>query len=177
MSLELVVVKAIWVMLPAYFLNSVAVLVGGGRPIDGGRTWRGNRILGDGKTWRGGIGGFLAGMLLAIVLNEINGSLSAPLPVFPDQVIVSLPAGAMLGDTAGSFVKRRTGRIRGAPFPGVDQLSFVIGAFVLTWIVVPKWFSSTFTLPVFVTAIVLTLILHLGTNAVAYFLGLKNEPW
>ena len=38
MILETVAV-AVWVMLPAYIPNNVAVLAGGGRPIDGGRTW------------------------------------------------------------------------------------------------------------------------------------------
>ena len=48
------VAVAIWAMLPAYIPNNVAVLAGGGRPIDGGRTLDdGNRALGDGKTWRG----------------------------------------------------------------------------------------------------------------------------
>ncbi|MFB6219607.1 MAG: CDP-archaeol synthase, partial [Halobacteriaceae archaeon] len=61
MVLEVVGV-ALWAMLPAYVPNNAAVLVGGGRPIDGGRTWRGRRLLGDGKTWRGTAGGVAAGV-------------------------------------------------------------------------------------------------------------------
>ncbi len=33
------IVIAFWAMLPAYVPNNAAVLAGGGRPIDGGRTW------------------------------------------------------------------------------------------------------------------------------------------
>ncbi|HUU07508.1 MAG TPA: CDP-archaeol synthase, partial [Thermoplasmata archaeon] len=42
----------LWLMLPALIPNPAAVLVGGGTPMDLGRTWRGRRVLGDGKTWR-----------------------------------------------------------------------------------------------------------------------------
>lgn len=43
---------------PAYISNAGMVLVGGGKPIDGGRNWRdGRRIFGDHKTWNGLIKG------------------------------------------------------------------------------------------------------------------------
>ena len=39
---------------PAYISNAGMVLVGGGKPIDGGKNWRdGRRIFGDHKTWNG----------------------------------------------------------------------------------------------------------------------------
>jgi len=60
MDIVAVVVVAFWVMLPAYIPNNVAVLAGGGRPIDGGRTLGGSRLLGDGKTWRGTAAGTAA---------------------------------------------------------------------------------------------------------------------
>ncbi|MDX1747598.1 MAG: CDP-archaeol synthase, partial [Halobacteriales archaeon] len=66
------VVGALWAMLPAYIPNNAAVLFGGGRPIDGGRTWDGRRVLGDGKTWRGTVAGTLAGTAVALVLNALN---------------------------------------------------------------------------------------------------------
>jgi len=53
MNVYVAVVTAVWLMLPAYIPNNAAVLGGGGRPIDGGRTLGGHRMLGDGKTWRG----------------------------------------------------------------------------------------------------------------------------
>jgi len=34
-----------------------------------------------------------------------------------------------------------------------------------------------FTLPVLVVVVVLTPLLHVGTNVLAYQLGLKDEPW
>jgi len=45
-------------IVPGYLSNAGMVLVGGGKPIDGGRTLKdGRRILGDNKTWSGLIKG------------------------------------------------------------------------------------------------------------------------
>lgn len=172
---------ALWAMLPAYLPNNVAVLAGGGRPIDGGRRMGENRVLGDGKTWRGTAVGTLAGTALALALNVVHdavaGALSVSLPFFPLRVGVALAFGAMLGDIGASFVKRRTGSDRGAAFPGLDQLDFVVGALVTTAVVAPDWFGTTFTLPVLVAVLVATPVLHVVTNVGAYLLGLKDEPW
>lgn len=181
MALVEVVVTAIWAMLPAYVPNNVAVVAGGGRPIDAGRYWRGARLLGDGKTWRGLAVGTLAGLMLAIGLTAVAPAVGAlvgvALPEFPLHAAVSLPLGAMLGDIGGSFLKRRTGRERGAPFPGLDQLDFVVGALAVTFAVAPAWAIETFTPAVLVAIVVLTPFLHLVTNGIGYTLGLKNEPW
>ena len=180
MVLEVVAV-AVWAMLPAYVPNNAAVLAGGGRPIDAGRTWNGKRVLGDGKTWRGTAVGIAVGALLALGLNAINpavtDALGIDLPEFPIAAIVALPVGAMLGDMLASFLKRRTGRERGAPFPVVDQLDFVVVALALTALLAWEWFRATFTLPVIVVVLVLTPVLHVLTNGIAYALGLKDEPW
>ena len=176
--LELILV-AIWAMLPAYIPNNAAVLAGGGSPIDGGRRWRGKRILGDGKTWRGTAAGITTGALLALALNRVapTAILGVTTPHFPVAAILSLPAGAMAGDIAGSFVKRRLGTDRGAPVPGIDQLDFVIGALLLTVIAAPGWFSRTFTLPVIGVVFVITPVLHVLTNVIGYVIGQKQEPW
>ena len=171
------VLTGIWAILPAYLPNSVAVLVGGGPPIDGGRSWRGSRLLGDGKTWRGFLGGTLAGALLALAMNALRPGLAPTLPAFPAPAVLTLPLGAMLGDVAGSFLKRRSGRERGAPAPVLDQLGFVVVALALTFAAAPGWTTRTFTLPVLVVVVLLTPVVHLVTNGGAYLVGLKDEPW
>lgn len=181
MGLLEVVVTAVWAMLPAYLPNNVAVVAGGGPPIDGGRTWRGARLLGDGKTWRGLAAGTLSGLVVAVALTAVAPAVSDRLgiavPAFPLVAAVALPAGALLGDIAASFVKRRTGRERGASFPLVDQLDLVVGAVGLVYLAAPAWAGSTFTAPVLVAVVVITPILHLLTNGIGYALGLKQEPW
>ncbi|SFF82518.1 CDP-diglyceride synthetase [Halopelagius inordinatus] len=180
MVIDLVVV-AFWTMLPAYVPNNAAVLAGGGAPIDGGRTWGDRRLLGDGKTWRGTAAGTLAGVAVALACNAAAGPVSAmlgvSLPTFPLIAAVGLAFGAMVGDIGASFLKRRSGRQRGAAFPGLDQLDFVVGALVFAAAFDLPWFLGTFTLPVLGAVLVLTPILHVTTNVAAYLLGVKNEPW
>ena len=176
-----VVVGALWAMLPAYVPNNAAVLAGGGRPIDGGRRLGDRRLLGDGKTWRGTVAGTLAGVGLAVVLNTVAGTVggvvSVTLPTFPLAAAFGLSLGAMVGDVVASFLKRRSGRQRGAAFPGLDQLDFVVGALVCAAVLAPAWFRVTFTLPRLAVVAVVTPALHVGTNVLAYRLGLKGEPW
>jgi CDP-2,3-bis-(O-geranylgeranyl)-sn-glycerol synthase len=181
MSLYGIVVTAVWAMLPAYLPNSAAVVLGGGPPLDGGRTWGGRRLLGAGKTWRGTLGGWAAGAALALLLNRLapaaSDLLGVAVPRFPTVAIVALPLGAMLGDVGASFLKRRLDRRRGHPVPGLDQLDFVVGALLFGVLAAPGWFRSVFTLPVLAAVVVVTPLVHVGTNAVAYLLGLKDEPW
>jgi CDP-2,3-bis-(O-geranylgeranyl)-sn-glycerol synthase len=175
------VVTAVWAMLPAYVPNNAAVIGGGGRAIDGGRTWGDRRLLGDGKTWRGTAVGTLSGIVLAAVLNAVAAPVGAvgsvALPTFPPAAAVGLAAGAMAGDIAASFLKRRSGRERGAAFPGLDQLDFVAGALVAVYLAAPGWAAATFTPAVVATVVVVTPLLHLATNIVGYQLGVKAEPW
>lgn len=181
MDIVAAVFLAIWIMLPAYIPNNVAVLVGGGRPIDGGRVWRGARVLGNGKTWRGTAGGILAGILVAVILNGIADPASAwtniDIPTFSIGIIVAFPVGALLGDIAASFLKRRTGRTRGAAFPLVDQLDFLLFALFLGVLFDLSWMIEVFTPLILAIVIILTPLLHVVTNVIAYKLGLKNEPW
>jgi len=77
-----------------------------------------------------------------------------------------------------SFLKRRTGRERGAPFPGVDQLDFAVGAFVVTAVLAPSWFfENVADLGVLVVIVVVTPALHLSANFIGYKIGVKDEPW
>lgn len=173
-SVLLTVFTAVWLMLPAYLPNNAAVLFGGGQPLDAGRTWRGERLLGDGKTLRGTLGGFLTGFVAAQILNGVAPYFA---PGFSFAASIALPLGALAGDVAASFVKRRTGRQRGEAWIGVDQYDFVAGAWLLTLLAAPGWFLRVFTPPVILAALVVTPVLHVTTNFLAYKLNLKNEPW
>jgi CDP-2,3-bis-(O-geranylgeranyl)-sn-glycerol synthase len=172
---ELAVV--VWALLPAFIPNNVAVVFGGGPPIDDGRTWRGRRLLGDGKTWRGLVVGTLWGAPLAIALNHFNVEFfQTSFPVFTIQTGLVLAFGAMLGDIGASFIKRRLDRERGSPVPGLDQLDFLVGAFVLVFLVDPAW-VTTLPLDALLAVVICTPLAHLGMNRLAFHLGLKDEPW
>ena len=177
----------VWLMIPALVPNSAAVIFGGGTPMDFGKSWRGKRILGDGKTWRGFFGGALAGVLLGIILMGVAITLEAhqvwgygylPEALVP---IVSLAFGSMAGDAAGSFIKRRIGKDRGAKAPVLDQYNFVIGAIVLALLLAPDWTLDHYFRDNGVYGLILLLIvvplLHRGVNIIGYKMGKKDVPW
>ena len=163
-------------MVPAYLPNSSAAVFGGGRPIDGGRSWSdGRRIFGDGKTWRGLIGGTAAGIVvgfLQIGLESVFGwEYLTPLAV------VLLAAGALLGDLAKSFFKRRLNKKRGEKWPIADQYDLVVGAFLLLLLFNADWVFATITPLIALWILILTPLLHRGVNIIGYLIGVKDVPW
>ncbi len=166
-------IGALIYVLPAYVANGAPVVlvraIGKARPLDLGRNFLdGRRILGDGKTFEGLGGGLLSGTLTGLVVSLLlPGTFRSALEP------LALSSGAMLGDVLGSFAKRRIGIARGGPLPVVDQVGFLAAALLLTWSLFgPKEWSDAVTPLLFLV----TALLHLGTNAGAYLLGLK-ERW
>jgi len=105
-------------------------------PIDGGRTWRGRRVLGDHKTWRGLVVGVLAGALTFALQQAIfrAGWLQA-LALLDYDACSPLPGallgfGALLGDAVKSFFKRGLGIAPGGTWIPFDQLDFLVGAWL-----------------------------------------------
>ncbi len=171
-----VIVKALWLMLPAYIANPTAAVFGGGTPIDfGKKCLDGRRILGDGKTFRGLAGGAACGIVIGIL--EIQVATGEPFVIPPVSAVIALSFGALLGDIVKSFFKRRLGFERGAGLPLIDQLDFVAGAWVLAYIVDPQWFIGNFTLPIIITVLIVTPLLHRATNIIGYHIKVKKEPW
>ncbi|HIH01986.1 TPA: CDP-2,3-bis-(O-geranylgeranyl)-sn-glycerol synthase [Thermoplasmata archaeon] len=177
----------LWLMLPALIPNSAAVLVGGGTPMDLGKTWRGMRILGDGKTWRGFVGGAAAGVMFGafqIALGEsadLGDAWSHGGWPSAFVVVLCLGLGSMVGDSMGSFIKRRLGVERGIKAPGLDQYNFVIGAVALVMIFEFGWFDHHFVegnaIWGLVAVLVVVPLLHRGINIIGYKMGKKNVPW
>lgn len=175
-------------MLPAYLPNSFAAVFGGGKPIDEGRTLKDERrIIGDGKTYRGFFSGIFFGVLAGSIQIWLNSRgfeiLGIEMPAFgPDllnalKVVTALACGSLFGDMFKSFFKRRMGMERGASLPLVDQLDFVIGAWVFTYLAAPEWFVSNFTPWIMITVLLISPLLHLTTNIIGYYAGIKKEPW
>ena len=181
-----VVLQAFWLILPAYIANASAVLVGGGTPVDFGKTWRdGKRILGDGKTWRGLFAGAFIGMTagfgLAVAAKYIALSDFAFLNLsdfegFPLMIpiIFSLCFGALTGDVTKSFFKRRIGKSRGEDWILLDQIDFIGGALLFSFLVsgilqvsglTPEnWFFESFTLWHILFLVIITPFIHLTAN-------------
>ncbi|MEW6592095.1 MAG: CDP-2,3-bis-(O-geranylgeranyl)-sn-glycerol synthase [Candidatus Hadarchaeota archaeon] len=157
---------AIWFILPAYVANGAPVVLGGGRPIDGGRKFRDGRpIFGPGKTVRGFIAGLVAGSVFGALQAAASGN------IFLAAVGFLLSLGALVGDLFGSFLKRRLNVPRGGAAPLLDQMGFVVFAMI---------FASPLSFPgwgVVAVLLIMTPLIHLGTNYCAYKLGLKDRPY
>ncbi|MCK4475657.1 MAG: CDP-2,3-bis-(O-geranylgeranyl)-sn-glycerol synthase [Methanophagales archaeon] len=175
--------SAIWLMLPAYITNSSAAFFGGKTPIDRGIFWGKNRLLGDGKTYEGLLKGVSCGFGFGIFQHlflceyvKIQMPSFGPFPFFLVSLFC-LSAGTMLGDMLGSFIKRRLGLKRGAPFPLLDQLDFVGGAWLLLFLFAGDWFIEVFSLDMIIAVILITPPLHLLTNYIGFKIGKKRVPW
>ena len=179
----------LWIMMPAYLANTIAVLTGGKYPIDQGRIHSdGNRILGDGKTWSGLLGGTIGGVFIGYLQINIGGVLIKALSGTqnvdfwgenPIIVFFILSFGALFGDITASFIKRRSQLKRGDKSPLLDMFDFIGMALILSFIFANDWLMSWILegyVPLF-TLLVATPILHRGVNIIGYKLGVKNEPW
>lgn len=187
------VLEGLWLTLPAYLPNSAAAFFGGGKPIDGGRSFRdGRRILGDGKTWRGTLFGTASGIALGIIqiglllgLGELQDKeFQDYFGTFPSflLIIFLLAFGALLGDMSASFFKRRRNVARGAKAPGLDQYDFLLGAWLLVIVVgyPTGWFSDWFIDDGpwrLLTVLIVTPFLHRAVNIIGYKIGKKEVPW
>ncbi len=162
------VARGVWFILPAYIANLSACLFGGGTPLDFGKKLSdGRRLLGDGVTVRGFCVGVLAGALTGLAEGIASGNPSRWL----EGAVLGF--GAMAGDAAGSFIKRRLGLERGAPAPVLDQLDFFAGALLAYYLV----YGQALTAKMIAVLAGLTLFLHWLTNALGYLLKLKEVPW
>ena len=191
LSLFNAIFMVLWIMGPAYIANSVAVLTGGKYPIDQGRTLSdGNRILGDGKTWSGLLGGTLGGIAFGLLLDAGNGRMALERltgeeyvqSLWSDNSILIfflLSFGALFGDMAASFYKRRQNLQRGDKFAILDMYDFIFMSLLLCFIFQLDWLRSWIVdggVPLF-TILILTPFLHRGVNIIGYKIGVKNEPW
>jgi CDP-2,3-bis-(O-geranylgeranyl)-sn-glycerol synthase len=158
--------EALKIVFPAYCANAIPVLLGGGPPIDLGRKFLDEKpIFGAHKTFRGFFAGLIVGSLVgyseSIIFSEIHPCMG---------FVLSL--GALVGDLTGSFLKRRLGYSSGSSLLIVDQLNFLFGALLLSFLVFsrPELFQT-------LIAIAITPPIHMLTNYLAYASGLKKELW
>ncbi len=175
---------SLFFFMPAFAANPSAVIAKGSMKMDLGKNFTdGKRILGDGKTWRGFIGGSVFGYLTGILFFAI--AYAAIFPVnYPFQFlgvslsIAALSIGAMLGDAAGSFVKRRIGMKSGQNGFLLDQYPFVLVALLLLYLFSPSFFFLVYwNIPALLILLVVTPPLHRAINIVGYKMRRKSVPW
>ena len=129
--------------------------------------------LGEGKTWEGFLFGASMGVLAGIILLILAHVLAYRLGFsYPFYLLVAVLTSvmALIGDMAGSAVKRWRGLERGAPVPILDQMDFYLFASIgLLIIGFPLSFDKWAYFFVFIYS------LHILTNCLAYSKCWKQE--
>lgn len=164
MNIATLVIEALTFIFPAYCANAAPVLGGGGPTIDFGKKFLdGKPIFGANKTFRGFFFGLAIGASVGLVECLLLG--------YPLLFSLLTPLGALLGDLAGAFLKRRLNLAPGSLLPIVDQIDFVVGALLFS---LPL---NLVTANLAVAVLLITPPIHLLTNFAAYKLKLKKNPW
>jgi CDP-2,3-bis-(O-geranylgeranyl)-sn-glycerol synthase len=201
------VLHTIVLFLPAYFANMAPVLLvrtrlfkWWGKPIDAGKKLWGERIFGKGKTYFGIIAAMIGGVVgtlltsffAYVVFCVSQGNYCNNLVarfIGTDRLALNLVVifsfvflfifsglliglGAILGDLVKSFFKRRFRIKSGKPWIPFDQIDFVVGAWVAIVFIYPNINWNYFYI-----ALILTPLLHLLANIIAYKLKLKKVWW
>mgnify|MGYP001282412093 CR=1 FL=1 len=173
------VLQVLWLFVPAYLANMSPVLVQGclqrlAAPIDGGRSFRGKRILGDHKTWRGLLAGIVVGTAtyeLQRLLHAAGFATGLALLDYADDPLLPgflMGLGTGVGDAVKSFFKRRIDIPPGASWPVFDQLDFLAGAYLFVSVVhAPPLLPTLASLPIVVVGSV-------AVTAIGWALGLKG---
>ena len=172
------IISATYLFLPALIANAMPVIVVGNimrrkTPINGGLVFvNGEPLLGGSKTWEGFTSGILGGMLVGVAIALL---VSNPYWILY-SIVMSL--GAMIGDLANSFIKRRLHIKAGNPFIPLDQLSFILSSYALVKILgMDVLLGKEITLVHLSIMTYVALVLHPLANLIAYILKLKDRPW
>lgn len=150
------------------FSNKVPGLRDWKTPLDLGKNYRGQRILGQNKTWRGLVSGVVMGTLVGYILSQTY--FSEYNTVLFVLTAASMSLGALVGDAVESFFKRQHGIKSGQPWFPFDQTDYIIGGLVFTlpFTFIPFW------LVLWIVGIYFGL--HLLSSYIGYRLGLKDQP-
>jgi hypothetical protein len=179
--------KALWIFLPVIGAPLLHVWVLRGdwlrglkAPLDGGRTFRGRRLLGNNKTWRGALL-MTSGVLLATLVlslwpwwwHQLPSGIRDAGPVLYGFL---LGLGVVVGELPNSFLKRQLdiapgsqrGSWSGRAITLLDQGDLVIGIWIcLLPIHVLNVFEG-------VLAFVVISAIHFGVNLVGFAVGART---
>lgn len=169
-----------WFLLPAGIANMAPVIFSKlpilNIPVDFGKKLWGNPIFGPHKTYRG----LVSGTLCAIGFVYLQRYLF-PVPngytivnyqtINVTELGFALGFGALFGDLAKSFVKRRFNIPSGWIWAPFDQIDWILGALVFAS------FSTSIKTSYWLIALIMFGLLHPIVNLVGYFLKLKPNKY
>lgn len=169
---------------PAFFANMVPALAARFQllpflavPVDFGKNW-----LGPHKTVRG----FLLGTAAAIGITWSQAALQRFEPfasfslldynrIHPFLLGFFLGFGSLIGDSMGSFLKRRLNKPPGEHLWFVDEISMAVGAIVFLAILYPS--PSMRKIAIASALLALTFFWHVIAAKTAWAIGVKEARW
>ncbi len=179
----LFIIKLIYFMLPAYFANMAPVIFKRHLffldiPVDFGKKIKNKPMFGRTKTFRG----FFVGILSAILVVFLQKFLM-DYSFFEKMAIIDYREynfivigfifgfGALFGDLAESFIKRRIGKRSSESWKIFDQLDYVVGTLLFISIIVSLNIIQ-------ISAIILiSLVTTIITNQIGWKMGIRKERW
>lgn len=148
--------EILYLLLPAIAANMAPVFAthqdwmpGLNKSLDGGLSLNKNRLLGDNKTIRGLLVGIIFGSIVGFIQYALSGqSWTSSLSLIdyssaPNVITfaAAISVGALVGDMAKSFIKRRLGKLSGESWMPFDQIDFAIGALIVAALYTPITYS------------------------------------
>lgn len=154
------VLEIAYLFLPAGIANAVPPVL---TRIFGRRTPIHTGLFGSHKTWLGLIGGTIAGVATFAIQRAFDHW------PFPLVLGFAMSFGALAGDLAKSFLKRRMHIPPGRSWFPLDQLDYIFGALAGSALVIHlSWLTV-------ITVIVVYFALHLIVSAIGFVLGFKER--
>lgn len=182
-TLILFVLKTAWYFLPIGVANMMPVIFSRwlnflAVPLDGGKTWQGQRIFGDHKTFRGIILAVIGGTLIVVIqryayLNSDFFHNISLIDYEKESLVLGffMGLGAISGDLIKSFFKRRMKKDPGSSWFPFDQIDYSLGGMILGFLFfIPPW-------PILIFTLVLGVLLHLAANLIGQAIGLRKKAW
>lgn len=176
----MIILKIFWLFLPAALANSSGTLFGKVKflntPVDFGKRINNQPIFGKNKTYRGFFFGTLVAVLVAYIQKTIYPyAWKISLINYSEKnfIIIGflLGFGALFGDLAESFLKRRLKKEPGKPFIPFDQLDWIVSANLFIALYVNLSWN------IVVLSLIIFGILHPLSNIIAYYLGIKDAKY
>ncbi|MEK9165798.1 MAG: CDP-archaeol synthase [Patescibacteria group bacterium] len=178
----IIVLRIIWLILPAGIANitaalSAIVLPRLNYPIDFYKQTGGKRIFGNNKTWRGLISGTAAGEIIFLLQKNFFDAH----PFFNDISLFNYQDmhwsigflfgfGALFGDLIKSFIKRRLGIASGKSWFVFDQIDWILGLLLIIY--------PFIKLPISIVIMILCIgfLLHIIIKFFGYLARINKVP-
>jgi len=177
------ILKYIYFFLPAGFANMAPTFVRRicknlAVPVDFNKKFLGKPLFGPHKTYRGFVFGVIFSIVIAYLQKLLYGYWFFRSISFIDYSSMNVVIlgflmgfGALTGDLVKSFFKRRVNIKPGDRFIPFDQIDWILGMILFTWLIYP------YTLKMIIVLIIISFIVHKISRYIGYYIRLNKEKW